>query len=117
MGGFHSPPSQVGIREETQEESCWLSSPHFVQLGLWAACHIRAGSVSSQLARGKAQLFRPRSPSLHTAVYSKSADLDGKMDEESMSSSPRYFGAIHHPDPYQAALCGAVRVTGIRASF
>lgn len=32
----------------------------------------------------------------------------GKMDEASTSSSPRYFGAIHHPDPCQAALGGSL---------
>lgn len=114
-GGFlYSPRSQVGMREETQEQSCWLSSPRSV---LRALCHIRAGSASSQPVRGEVQLFRPPSPSSHTPVCSKFTDSDGKMDEDSMSSSPWYFGAIHQSDPYQAALSGTAWVTGICASF
>lgn len=50
-------------------------------------------------------------------LYFKFTDLDEKVDEEPMPPSPWYFRAIHHPDPYQAALCSTAWITVICASF
>lgn len=112
--GFCTTPVPGG--NEGRNTGAELLAQHSPSV-LRALCHIRAGSVRSQLARGEVQLFRPLSPSSHTPACSKFTDSDGKMDEDSVSSSPLYFGAIHHPDPYQAALSSTVWVIGIHASF
>lgn len=90
-----SPRVPGGIAGGARQECCWLSSPGSGR----GATSVRAGAGAQLL---------PPTPSSQPG-RSEPRARHGKMDEASTASSLRYFGAIHHPDPCQAALGGSLR--------
>lgn len=102
-GGFFPSTFQVGIREETRRRAAGSAVP--------TSCACSPGCVPHPCWVCELRL-REAKPSCsvpdHRLSPNEFSALDGKMDEESMSSSPWYFGAIHHPDPYSAVQPGSL---------